>query len=82
MALSRQEYWSGLPFSLPEDLPNPGVKHVSRALKADSLLSESPGKPKWDGIKINSGPLHCARMIIYKLLSNNKQHHGGRACDI
>ena len=46
MGFSRQEYWSGLPFPSPGDLPNPGVKPGFPALQADSLLSESPGKPK------------------------------------
>ena len=32
LGFSRQEYWSGLPFPLPEDLPNPGVKPGSLAL--------------------------------------------------
>ena len=41
---SRQEYWSGLPFPSPGDLPNPGIGPWSPALKADSLLSEPPGK--------------------------------------
>ena len=44
--VSRQEYWSGLPFTSPEDLPNPGIKPRSPRLQADSLLSEPPGKPK------------------------------------
>ena len=42
---SRQEYWSGLPFCPPGDLPNPEIKPESTALQADSLLSEPPGKP-------------------------------------
>ena len=42
---SRKEYWSGLPFSSPGDLPNPGIKPRSPVLPADSLLSELPGKP-------------------------------------
>ena len=41
---SRQEYWSGLPYSSPGDLPNPGIKPGSPVLQADSLLSEPPGK--------------------------------------
>ena len=41
----RQEYWSGLPFPSPGDLPNQGIKPRSPALQADSLLSEPPGKP-------------------------------------
>ena len=43
---SRQEYWSGLPFFSPGDLPNPGIKPGYPALQADSLLSEPLGKPK------------------------------------
>ena len=46
MGLSRQEYWSGLPCPSPGDLPNPGIGARSPALQADSLLSESPGKPR------------------------------------
>ena len=42
---SRQEYWSGLPFPLPGDLPEPGIKPESPALHADSLPHESSGKP-------------------------------------
>ena len=37
MGFSRQEYWSGLPFPSPGDLPNSGIDPVSPALKADSL---------------------------------------------
>ena len=43
MGFSRQEYWSGLPFPSPEDLPNPGIKPRSPALQADTLTSEPPG---------------------------------------
>ena len=41
----RQEYWSGLPCPSPRDLPNPGIKPRSPALRAGSLPSEPPGKP-------------------------------------
>jgi len=47
----RQEYWSGLSFASPGDLPNPGIKpgspalQVDPALQADSLQTEPPGKP-------------------------------------
>ena len=44
MEFSRQEYWSRLPFPSTADLPNPGIEPRSPALKADSLLSEPPGK--------------------------------------
>ena len=45
MGFSRQEYWSGLPFPSPGDLPNPEIKLRSPALQADSLPSEPRGKP-------------------------------------
>ena len=38
MGFPRQEFWSGLPFPSPGDLPNPGVKPVSTALQADFIL--------------------------------------------
>ena len=41
---SRQEYWSGLPFPSPGDLPDPGIESRSSGLQADCLLSELPGK--------------------------------------
>ena len=44
MGFSRQEYWSGLPFSSPGDLPDPGIKPRSPALEADALTTEPPGK--------------------------------------
>ena len=44
MEFSRQEYWSGLPFSSPGDLPNPGIKPGSPALQTEALPSEPPGK--------------------------------------
>ena len=44
MEFSRQEYWGALPFPSPGDLPDPGIKHGSPALQADSLLIESPEK--------------------------------------
>ena len=40
MEFSRQEYWSGLPFPSPGDLPNPGIEPRSPALQTDALLSE------------------------------------------
>ena len=45
MGFSRQEYWSGVPFPSPGDLPNPGIKPRSPAFQADAFTSELPGKP-------------------------------------
>ena len=44
MEFSRQEYWSGLPFPSPGDLPHPVIEPRSSALQADSLSSEPSGK--------------------------------------
>ena len=40
VGFSRQDYWSGLPFLSPEDLPDPGIEPGSLALKAVSLGTE------------------------------------------
>ena len=45
MEFSRQEYWSGLPFPSPEDLPEPGIEPQSPMLQADNLPPEPLGKP-------------------------------------
>src|SRR5574337_392253 len=79
MGFSRQEYWSGLPFPSPGDLPNPGIKPRSPELQADSLPAEPQGKPKNTGVgslsllqrifliqELNQGLLHC-RQILYQL---------------
>jgi len=42
MGFSRQEYWSGLPFPSPGDLPDPGMEPGSPVLEADVLTSEPP----------------------------------------
>ena len=49
MEFSRQEYWSGLPFPSPGDIPDSGIKvayPVSPALQTDSLPAEPSGKPE------------------------------------
>jgi len=44
MEFSRQEYWNGLPFPSPGELPDPGIKPGSPALQADHSLTEPPRK--------------------------------------
>ena len=46
MGFPKQEYWSGLPFPSPGDLPDPGIEPRSPALQVDSLLTEIQGKPQ------------------------------------
>ena len=50
MGFSRQEYWSGLPFPSPGDLPDPGIEPRSPTLQADALTSEPPGNSR-EGVK-------------------------------
>ena len=63
MGFSRQEYWSGLPFSPPGDLPNPGIKLMSPespALSAGFSTTEPPGK----------NPLNTDQPHSYQIISN------------
>ena len=55
MEFSRQEYWSGLPFPSPGDLPNPGIEPRSPALQTDALPSEPPGDMDGDTMCKMSG---------------------------
>ena len=59
MGFSKQEYWSGLPFLPPRDLPNPGIELASPvcpALQADSLPTEPSGKPRGCLLGSDTGP--------------------------
>ena len=58
MGFSREEYWRGLPFPSPGDLPDPGIEPGSPALQADALPSEPPGKPQL-----------CMSAVIFSLLT-------------
>ena len=44
MGFPRQEYWNGLPFSSPRDLPDPGIESVSPELAGSFFTTEPPGK--------------------------------------
>ena len=48
MRFPRQEYWSGLPFPSPRNLPDPGIEPMSLALAGGFFTAESPGKPIMD----------------------------------
>ena len=76
MRFSRQEYWSGLPFPSPGDLPNPEIKPGSPVLQADSLPSEPQGSPYSPALTkmkpgicfsfphVISSPSHCQKFLI------------------
>ena len=54
LEFSRQEYWSGLSFPSPGDLPDPRIAPRSPASQGDSLASEPPG-PRWKESACNAG---------------------------
>ena len=56
---SESEYWNGLPFPSPRDLPNSGIKPRSPALQTGALLSEPPGKPWNRGKELLRPSSHC-----------------------
>ena len=65
MGFPRKEYWSGLPFPSPGNLPDPGIEPGSHALQADSLPSEPPGELQDTGV----GSLSLLQGIILTELS-------------
>ena len=64
IGFSRQEYWSGLPFPSPENLPYAGIEPGSPSLQADSLTSEQPGS--WAKL---FKPYFSCPMLIWNMLS-------------
>ena len=60
--ISRQEYWSGLPFPSVGDLPNPGIDPRFPVLQAKSFLSEPPENPKVCVLAIQLCPTLCNPM--------------------
>ena len=71
MEFSKQEYWSGLSFPSPGDLPNPGIEPGSPALQVDSSLIGPTGKPI-----INVLPLNYKYILCYLLSSVKLYQHG------
>ena len=72
MGFPRTEYWSGLPFPSPGDLPNPGIEPKSSTLQADSLPVEPLGKPNNTGM----GSLSFLQWIFPTQESNRGLLHG------
>ena len=70
MGFLRQEYWSGLPFPSPGDLPNPGMEPGSPALQADSLPPETLGKCRiLQRIFLTQGSnLHLLHLLHWQIL--------------
>ena len=72
MGFSRQEYWSGLPFPSPGDLPDPRVEPGSPALEADALTSwATRGWIKCSNQKTQTGWMNTKARPIYMLSTGN-----------
>ena len=80
MRFSRQEYWCGLPFPPPEDLPDPGFEPESPALTGKCFFTEPPGKPLLTGTPSNlkhspfSFLMSVLCYMLYLYLCGNKSH--------
>ena len=72
MGFSRQEYWSGLPFPSPRDLPNPEIVPTSPTVQADALTSELPGKSIYDKPTANI-ILNGEKLKAFPLKSGTRQ---------
>ena len=72
MEFFRQEYWSGLPFPSPGDLPDPVIEPGSPALQADSLLSDLPGKPLFVTLWAEVPPGSSVHGILLNHIDFNK----------
>ena len=59
MGFLRQEYWSALPFTFPEDFPDPGIKSVPFALQENTSPTEPPGKPSLVDYSLTNSLNHC-----------------------
>ena len=73
MGFSRQEHWSGLPFSSPGGFSNPGIEPRSPALQADSLPSEAPGNGRGksrcqDTAVFNTGLFEFLSSLLLKFM--------------
>ena len=67
MGFPRQEYWSGLPFPSPGDLPYPGIKLVSPALAGTFLTTGPPGKPH-SGVEMGLAEKNFYSLKVFLLL--------------
>ena len=75
MGFPKQEYWSGLTFHSPGDLPNPGIGPVYPALSSGFFTPESPGKP-YRGIlpsnKNEDVTYTCLNEVVEKYIQGKK----------
>ena len=70
MGFSRQEYWTGLSFPSPGDLPDSGIEPKSPTLQMDSLPSKPPGKPLPFACTCTNKAAAVWQLTLNRLLSN------------
>ena len=84
MGFFRQEYWSGLPFPPPEDLPDPGIEPWTPAMQADSLPIEQQGSPlnlwwitqnSFKNLKILFNTPYCHLFVEFKRLKQTNEYN-------
>ena len=81
MAVPRQEYWSGLPFPSPENLPDPGIKPSSPPLAGGSFTTEPPAKPKIEVTVLKLGKIYLEYLstdvppLMSKMLDVTRRLH-------
>ena len=75
MGFSRQEYWSGLPFPSPRNLPNPGIETSSPTKQAEALTSEPPGKPLVTEHERNYHISHSVLIDLFQLRAYLKKNN-------
>ena len=68
MELHREEYWSGLSFPSPRDLPNPGMEPTSPAWPADSLPLSQTKRQSHRHMSVNQGLVSKIQTSVMKRL--------------
>ena len=81
MESSRQEYWGGLTFPSPWDLPDPGIEPGSPELQVDSLPSEPPGKLMSSSKKVSITDLFPEAWLPLLVFINGKMIEGSEELD-
>ena len=81
MGFSRQQYWSGLPFPSPGDLPDPGIEPRSLTFQVDALTSKPPGKPPQAALpSLNSYSTSKTQFKVLSLGTSDFSHWSGLQC--
>ena len=80
MGFSRQEYWRGLPFPTPGDLPYPGIKPTSLLVGSGFLTSEPSGKPNKFKFGTNLHSIVFRNIVIREVLQSYRRNRDS-LCD-